>query len=661
MATKTSDYEKFKAVQANNEAIAKQDFAGLTRGEDGWYPKSPSVKAVLGGKPLMQAGGRGASVLDMAMNEPVPKTIGQKVLKAAGQWKQLTDYYANSAASAAQVSAQGVQEPTQQEIAQRVQDVASNTRQGISAAMNKREINRRVKAAVSGTQQAVSEAMRKGLPSASNQGNVIVTDERLQEEQAARGASIPVESTAKPKTYNVNGRQMTLGEYIKSMGVDPEAQYRQSVAAANAGYDRSRATYGAEAEALASAGLAGSGTSDYADQQAYAAQQKAISDASQLKTQQEAALGAQYMSYLQQEQAQYDAKVQSAIDRAAAMQLNEANTVKYLMAMTGMTKSEAEGYAKGGAVLIEETSEEDKTAKLQEITESYLNFVKSADNGGWGMSSDAAIEYLKRETMGYDAELVDQAVNDLLAMQTSTAEEAKATAQKEVGEVFDQIWDEAYTNEEIISTLSKAGITLKQDEDGAIYYGDVNSALVSAYKKGLITEEDYLRLEKKNVDDAVKKAKKSISDLLDVVHEYKEDAQMQKYAMEKIKGDFSAKKTFEDELAEDSMNTINPFSMSNKAYYTISFNGKDQRAMFNLGAAWDEKKNGKEPSAKSEGEIVVKGGKAYVYKPSLTGSKWREIKSIESNGYEAPFSIAGSINKQEADALLKVLIQKYSK
>lgn len=605
MAVNTDEYKRFKAIQANNESIANGTFQGMNRKADGWYAKTPAANAVLGGKPLLKAGGLGATVLDAAATEPKPKTAGQAVLKAAGQWKPLNDHYANYSAG------------------------GSDNRSG----------NGRVAEGGAFVPSTASET----VPMSTATGEQIVgedapiADERLQQAQVGRGDAIPVESTVKPKTYNVNGRQMTMGEYIKAIGADPQAQYRQAMAAANANYDRERATYGAEAEALASAGLARSGSSQYADQQAYAAKQKAASEASQLRAQQEAQLGAQYMSYRQQEQAEYDAKVQSAIERAAAMQLNEANTVKYLMAMTGMTKSEAEGYAKGNQAIV---GEQDDTAKMQEITNTYLSLIKSKEEGGMGLSLDAAKEYLKGGTFNYDGALVDQAVGEYTAAQTETEEANKAEMQKAVADTIDSLYNDAYSGTDIQQALAKVGVNLEVSEDGDVEHYAVRDAITEAYNKGgQITEADYQRLHRKNIDSWIEQAKadKKLGDLLQAAVGYSGDAGLEKYAMEAIKKNLSPNYRIEErDFGKDPVLKV-----------SFNFNGRKQTVTFSMTAINSDIPDYVSKLKGEAGDVTVYNGKLYGY--IATGRNqgyWKEVTDTK---------VGGSITQEQMTALYNTL------
>ncbi len=616
MAMKNGSYEKFKAIQLNNEEIAQQDFAGMRRSPEGWHLKGSAANSIMGGQPLLKAGGAGANILDIAANEPKPKTTGQAILKAAGQWKPLNDFYKNGVAAAP----------------------------GNQPASTKNKI-----AELTAQKRAQAEASQ-------------VTDQREQAQTTPGFSSVEASAQANAtaagtpsaaKTYTVNGSQMTLGEYIKALGTDPNAAYRQNVAAANAAYDRQRATYGAEAEALAGQGLTHSGTSDHLDAQAYAAKQKAISQAAASRDQQMTEIAGQHMTYLQQEKAAQDAKIQTALERAASMQLNSANTVKYLMAMTGMTKSEAERYAEGNAALLVEEDNEDNTqATLQEITQTYLALMKSAEDGGMGMSSEAARQYLKSGTYSYDTALVDQAVNNLVGAQEQAKVDQTAEAKAQVAKVIDGIWNDGYTNDEVIASLAQVGVTLVQNEDGVIDPSDTMNAITNAYNRGLITEADYQKLHRKNVDDAVTDAKdkKSLGDLLQTAVDYSHDTGLQKYAYDMIK----------DEVSIDHVKSESPTNSKNDANVYLKVNGKKTQVSLELDAKAAVPDAVQKQNAKG-GTLVAYNGALYIrqeqkYLVGGTGdARWVKVKSNLAH--------AGStqITKEQCSELYTILVQKLQK
>lgn len=611
MAVKNSSYEKFKAIQLNNEEIAQQDFAGMRRSPEGWYLNGAAANSIMGGQPLLKAGGAGANILDIASTEPKPQTAGQAVLKAAGKWRPLNEHYATGGKIGSQPAS------TKNKIA----ELAAQKRAQAEASQ--------------GTDQREQPQTTPGFSSvaASAQANATATG---------------TPSTA--KTYTVNGKQMTLGEYIKALGTDPNAAFRQNVTAANAAYDRQRATYGAEAEALAGQGLVNSGTSDHLDAQAYAAKQKAISQAAASRDQQMTEIAGQHMTYLQQEKAAQDAKVQTALERAAAMQLNTANTVKYLMAMTGMTKSEAERYAEGNAALVAE--EDNPQATLQEITQTYLALVNSAKDGGMGMTPEAARQYLKSGTYSYDAALVDQAVNNLVGAQEQAKVDQTAEAKAQVAKVIDGIWNDGYTNDEVIASLAQVGVTLVQNEDGVIDPSDTMNAITNAYNRGLITEADYQKLHRKNVDDAVTDAKdkKSLGDLLQTAVDYSHDTGLQKYAYDMIK----------DEVSIDHVKLESPTNSKNDANVYLKVNGKKTQVSLELDAKAAVPDAVQKQNEKG-GTLVAYNGALYIrqeqkYLVGGTGdARWVKVKSNLAH--------AGStqITKEQCSELYTILVQKLQK
>ena len=105
-------------------------------------------------------------------------------------------------------------------------------------------------------------------------------------------------------SVNISGnRNMSLGDYIAMSGADPNRAYNNSVRSAIADYERQKATYGANAEALAGMGLTNSGTSNYLEQSAYSAMQSAKAQAAAQRDADMTALAGQYINYqAQQEQ-----------------------------------------------------------------------------------------------------------------------------------------------------------------------------------------------------------------------------------------------------------------------------------------------------------------------------------------------------------------------
>lgn len=575
---KTDDYNKFRAIQLNNEEIAQRDFAGMHRNDDGWALSSPTAAAITGGKAVLPAGGTGAKIIDVASTEPKPQTAGQSILKAAGQWKPLNAHYAGKA-EAVQLTPEG----------------------------------------------GASTAPAKEQPPT---GNVQTAKQN--------------ETAKVNKTYTVNGSQMTLGEYIKSLGADPNAVYRQNVAAANAAYDRQRATYGAEAEALASQGLGQSGTSDYLDAQAYAAKQKAISQAAATRDASNVALEAQYGSYLQQERAAKDAKIQAALDRALAMQLNTENTVKYLMAMAGLTKTEAQQYAEGNTALGNATnSEDERQAKLREITDKYLSLVGDPQNGGKGMSDSAARMYLKSEAMGYDAELVDIAAGDLNAAAEQTKADAIAAQQKAVADTFEKainVWSGADSQK----ALQELGINISVNEEtGELGFRDVRNAITNAYNNGMLTEKQYLDLHKQNANQVLTQeiSDGDLNDALQVAVDMQFDKQIQKNVEKELQSTIKPGGT-----------SISAQGINGNVDLTIMLNGK--KTVVEIDADGQQKNIPdaiKKKKAKNH-TIKVHNGKLYYYYGDAKG--WYELKQ---NG------MSGNITKEQSEILYKILVQKYDR
>lgn len=603
MAIKSDAYNKFKAIQLNNEEIAKNDFAGMTRNELGWAPSGATAQSILGGQPLLKAGGAGAKILDLASTEPKPKTTGQAILKAAGQWKPLNAHYA----------AGGQQLPAKPPFSDGHNTGTVDLDVGIRPPTVQQQAT---------TPTVPATPTTEGVPS-------------VEQQNAKQNVTSPVN-----KTYTVNGSQMTLGEYIKSISADPNAAYRQSVEQANAAYDRQRATYGAEAEALAGQGLGKSGTSDYLDASAYAAKQKAISQAAATRDATKTALAGQYSTYLQQERAAKQEQILTALDRAAAMQLNSANTVKYLMAMTGMTKSEAEQYAEGNAALLGTTEADTTQATLQEITQEYARLVSTdTEKGGAGMSDAAARAYLKGAVYGYDAALVDQAANDLIGAYEQTKADNLAASQQAVSDVFEKvisIWDGATAQ----AKLAELGINVTLDEEtGELGMRETRNAITSAYKEGKLTDEQYLTLHRQVANETLKEefADGDLNDALQVAVDYSFDKQVQKAIEKKIQDNTRITST---EIVAQGVN----------ADVELHITVNDKATVIECEAVAQGIPEAIKKQKGENHEIKVHNGKVYYY---FAGEKAKGWYLLKEDG------LSNNITEEQGAILYKLIAQKY--
>ena len=100
----------------------------------------------------------------------------------------------------------------------------------------------------------------------------------------------PTPETPSAPAPDLTAGAMSYADYVTKTGGDPAADaeaakkqaqenYNKTVLDASREYDRARAAYGAEGEAMARAGLGGSGYADYLDAQAYAARQGSLDSA----------------------------------------------------------------------------------------------------------------------------------------------------------------------------------------------------------------------------------------------------------------------------------------------------------------------------------------------------------------------------------------------
>lgn len=446
--------------------------------------------------------------------------------------------------------------------------------------------------------------------------------------------------TGQVQTYSVNGQQMTLGEYIRSLGAqNPNDTFKAAVQQANAAYDRQRATYGAQAEALAGQGLTRSGTSDHLDATAYAEMQRAKSEAASSRNQQMATYATGYSTYLQQEKAERQAKIETALNNAISMQLNTDNTVKYLMAMTGMTKSEAQRYAEAGTAV---NAEDETTQLLQEITDCYIKLTSTdTEKGGMGMSSDAAKQYLKSATFGYDGALVDQAVNNMTGAAEQTVADQKTAVQKTVANTFDMAintWDGATAS----TKLAELGITVSVDEkDGNVPVRDMRNAITQAFNNKMISEEQYLLLMKSEAENAVggELEEGDLGDALQAAVDLDTDAQVYGYAVGRIARTVYIAGTDYDFCALNSNN--------DQVQITFSTAGKNTKVGFKVSKHASELE-GLAPG--EEGELRVHNGAIYVYNAEGFGEHgWHKVTSAKASG---------NVNEAQVKALYDALFTK---
>ncbi|MGM9680389.1 MAG: hypothetical protein ACI3XR_02670, partial [Eubacteriales bacterium] len=378
--------KKFKNIISNNDSVANSPLgkAGGTNMTIGQY--------ISGNQPLVKSGGIGDYILKNVAKQPLPSTNGNATANT-GASGSVTGGNAGltSGALGAQEGANGVTPQVSVSPYSQNQPITPT----IGSTIMKMAAEQKAKAnGATGTQTgsgAVAESTPNQTPTSTPSTGV-----------SGSGISAGSGSVAATVQGAQDGSQsMTLGEYIASLGVQhPGDTYRQAVQQANAQYDRSRAGYGAQAEALAEQGLTGSGTANYLDQAAYAQKQAAKSAAAYSRDQAMATYANGLTDYIRQQQEASQEKITNALNNALAMGLSTENTVKYLMATAGLTRTQAEQYAENTAGITSDNT-------LQEIAAAYDQLIS-----GGAKAADAAA-YLKSATGGgYDSALVDQVVSD---------------------------------------------------------------------------------------------------------------------------------------------------------------------------------------------------------------------------------------------------------
>ena len=146
------------------------------------------------------------------------------------------------------------------------------------------------------------------------------------------------------KTQSNKG-EMSYRDYLGTMAASPDEAYRDALGQIEEDYRRARVGYGAEAEALASRGLTGSGYAAYLDGSAYAARQRARTDAKEsyhdaLK---ESARG--YGEYLEKYEAERFEKIRKIEKDIADMELLDADAAYDYATSMGLSHEDADKVA----------------------------------------------------------------------------------------------------------------------------------------------------------------------------------------------------------------------------------------------------------------------------------------------------------------------------
>lgn len=146
------------------------------------------------------------------------------------------------------------------------------------------------------------------------------------------------------KTQSNKG-EMSYRDYLGTMAASPDETYRDTLGQIEQDYRRARVGYGAEAEALASQGLGGSGYAAYLDGNAYAARQRARTNAQKTYTDalKESALG--YGEYLKNFESERFDKIQKIEKSIADMELLDPDAAYDYAASMGLSHEEADEVA----------------------------------------------------------------------------------------------------------------------------------------------------------------------------------------------------------------------------------------------------------------------------------------------------------------------------
>lgn len=196
---------------------------------------------------------------------------------------------------------------------------------------------------------------------------------------------------------------MGYGEYLKNYGSDTQKNYSEAVRTANDDYYRTLTTYGKRAEAMAGAGLSGSGVSDYGGQVAWASRQGAVSVAGAAKQAADAENAKSYSQYLQNYRAQKAAEAErlnaargSTIEKAISMGSSDLNMVtEYLKASGYFSDEETANYAGTIATHYAEKEKKDlQQGYIDKITTENITDLdtvaqQAVDSGAYATVEDA--------------------------------------------------------------------------------------------------------------------------------------------------------------------------------------------------------------------------------------------------------------------------------
>lgn len=264
---------------------------------------------------------------------------------------------------------------------------------------------------------------------------------------------------------------MGYGEYLKNYGADTQKNYSEAVRTANDDYYRALTTYGKSAEAMAGAGLSGSGVSDYGGQAAWASRQGAVSVAGAAKQAADAENAKSYSQYLQNYRAQKAAEAErlnaargSTIEKAISMGSSDLNMVtEYLKASGYFSDEETASYA---GTIANYHGEKQK----KDLQQSYIDKITTEKIVDLDTVAKQAVDSGAYATVE-DAKAVFGSYVDANVM-------AKKTAQESAQKAF-------------IAEIKKSGITdLDEAVANAMYLGAYDSEAEAREALSSVVEEN---------------------------------------------------------------------------------------------------------------------------------------------------------------------------
>lgn len=426
-----SKYKQYKNIIANNDKVA-----------------SNSIGRTLSNRGLVSPAGLGSAILSQA----APTFAGR-----------------NLQSSEAENSDKGVISPILQ-LNTRASGLSpsAETSQPLSNVSDNYLLNR-MKAKANGQvmQSNPLENYSQKTPQAADKVNPAQTNTNINitgTANANAGNSAVVGAVAPTVSGNAN---MSLAQYIAMAGgVDPNKQYNQSVKSAIADYERQKATYGANAEALAGMGLTNSGTSNYLDQAAYGSMQAAKAQAAAQRDADMTALAGQYINYQAQQEQQRQNTLMEAYNNAIKLGLSGDNMQKYLKAIVpNISQEEIDGLTAADDVVADEVAQNN----FAEISQAYASMLEG------GSDPNAAKEMLIAQ--GYNADEVEAAVG---AIDKYTADNLVYNQQQ----VYDRLSPTTSNND----LAKELGLTLAE---GQTEYAveDITNTVDQYVREGALTKE----------------------------------------------------------------------------------------------------------------------------------------------------------------------------